>query len=132
MITRIDRWSLGGRKHRVEKRHVFTDPWQVLCRRIVEIVKTKQTINVQALTVEHVSPIKCQQACGHDIDSGAAKNPRLHRNVVLVYGLNGGAGLHLDEIEAATGAALQHIDPNQYAPVLECCFENCRNGLVGQ
>jgi len=51
---------------------------------------------------------------------------------VLVNGLDGGAGFDLDEMEAAAGTALKHIDAHQYAAELEGRFENGRHTVVGE
>ena len=95
-----------------------------------QIMKSEQPIDVETLAVEDIATTKRQNAGGRDVDACAAKNPHLHRDVVLVHLLDVGAGLDLDEIESPAQAPLQNVDAHEDAAMLERRLEDGGNRSI--
>jgi len=65
-----------------------------------------------------------RQTRRRDIDSGASYYPMLDRNVVEVIHLNVSCGFNLNQPPSLISTALEYIDSDEYAMVLERAFED--------
>ena len=115
--------------HRLHLPNARYDGIQKRLRLIQNGMQLEQRVEVEPFAVVDIVPIQREHPGFAHIESGAAQDPELERNIEDEDILEACSGLDLDQPPTAARQALDHVRPDQYPSVDERRLEQGRNSI---